>query len=78
MVGSNEARALTRKRIFVLGSWSRDAQQGNAREFLDGLHIKREQLAAVSVGIDEKDYISTIIGSLPFHLANFAAYRGPD
>lgn len=49
-----------------------------AREFLNGLHVKREELAAMGVDIDEKDYLSTITGSLSFHLANFASYRGAD
>ena len=41
--------------------------------FLDGLHTKREELASVGVTIDEKDYRSTIIKSLPTSLANFAS-----
>ena len=49
-----------------------------ACEFINGLHVKREELATVDVDIDEKDYLSTITSSLSFHLANFAAYRGVD
>ena len=40
---------------------------------MDGLHAKREELASVGVDIDEKDYRSTIISSLPIALANFAS-----
>ena len=52
--------------------------KGKAREFLNGLHVKREELAAMGVDIEEKDYLSTIIGSLHFHLTNFTAYRSAD
>ena len=57
---------------------SRWLNKGKACDFLDGLHVKREELAAVGMDIDENDYLSMIIGSLPFHLANFAAYCGAD
>jgi hypothetical protein len=43
------------------------------RHFLDGLWTKKEELAAISVTIDEKDYYSTIIKSLPISLANFTS-----
>jgi len=49
--------------------------KGKACEFLNGLHVKREQLAAMGVDIDEKNYISTIIGSLPFHLSQLTTAR---
>ena len=49
------------------------ADKGNVREFLDNLRVKREELASVGVDIDEKDYRSTIIASLPYSLANFAS-----
>jgi hypothetical protein len=51
---------------------SKCMDKGNAREFLDSLRVKREELAAVGVDIDEKDYRSTILASLPVALANFA------
>ena len=41
--------------------------------FLDSLQTKHEELAAVGVTIDETDYHSTIIKSLPSSLANFAS-----
>ena len=41
--------------------------------FLDFLCIKREELAQARVQINEKDYYSTNIKSLPFHLSNFAS-----
>ena len=43
------------------------------RHFLDGLRTKREELASVGVTINEKDYRSTIIKSLPTSLANFTS-----
>ena len=52
---------------------SKCSERGNVREFLDSLHVKREELASVGVDIDEKDYRSTIISSLPTALANFAS-----
>ena len=47
--------------------------KGDVRQFLDDLHVKREELATMGVEIDEKDYHSTIISSLPIHLSNFAS-----
>ena len=52
---------------------SKCPDKGNVREFLDNLRVKREELASVGVDIDEKDYRSTIISSLPIALANFAS-----
>jgi hypothetical protein len=52
---------------------SKCPKKGNVREFLDGLRVKREELATVGVDIDKKDYRSTIISSLPVPLANFAS-----
>jgi len=52
---------------------SRCPEKGNVREFLEGLHVKREELAQVGVDIENKDYLSTIVGSLPFALSNFAS-----
>jgi len=46
---------------------------GDIHQFLDNLHAKRDELAAVGVSIEEKDYHSTIIQSLPNHLASFAS-----
>jgi gag-polypeptide of LTR copia-type len=47
--------------------------KGSIREFLDSLQVKREELATYGVTIDDKDYRSTIISSLPAHLSNFAS-----
>jgi gag-polypeptide of LTR copia-type len=47
---------------------SRCPDKGNVREFLDGLCVKREELATFGVDIEIKDYCSTIIKSLPPHL----------
>ena len=52
---------------------SKCMDKGNVREFLDSLRVKREELAAVGVDIEEKDYRSTILSSLPIALANFAS-----
>jgi len=52
---------------------SKCPDKGNVRQFLDELHVKREKLATVGVDIDEKDYRSTIISSLPYSLANFVS-----
>lgn len=46
---------------------------GDVRQFLDDLRTKRDELAAVGVQIEEKDYRSTIIQSLPKYLASFAS-----
>jgi hypothetical protein len=46
---------------------------GDIRQFLDDLRTKRDELSAVGVQIEEKDYRSTIIQSLPHHLASFAS-----
>jgi hypothetical protein len=45
----------------------------NPREFLEGLRVKREELAQAGVMIEEKDYFSVIISSLPIGLSNFAS-----
>ena len=47
--------------------------KGNVREFLDSLRVKQEELAAVGVDIEEKDYRLTILSSLPIALSNFAS-----
>jgi hypothetical protein len=52
---------------------SRCPDKGNVRDFLDELRTKREELVQVGVDIDEKDYLSTIISSLPLSLSSFAS-----
>src|SRR6267154_535851 len=47
--------------------------RGDVRTFLDELRAKRDELSAVGVQIEEKDYRSTIIQSLLNHLASFAS-----
>ena len=44
--------------------------KGDIRQFLDDLCVKRKELATMGMEIDEKDYCSTIIASLPIHLSN--------
>ncbi|KIO11705.1 hypothetical protein M404DRAFT_20327 [Pisolithus tinctorius Marx 270] len=46
---------------------------GDIHQFLDDLCTKRDELAAIGVQIEEKDYCSTIIQSLPKYLASFAS-----
>ena len=52
---------------------SKCQDKANVWEFLDSLQVKREELAAVGVDIEEKDYRSTILSSLPISLANFTS-----
>ena len=52
---------------------SKCSKKGNIRQFLDDLRSKREELSSVGVDIDEKDYHSTIISSLPTFLSNFTS-----
>jgi hypothetical protein len=52
---------------------SRCPSNGDIRQFLDDLRAKRDELSAVGVQIEEKDYRSMIIQSLPGHLASFAS-----
>src|SRR6266540_2414307 len=52
---------------------SRCPEKGNVREFLEGLRVKREELAQVGVDIENKDYLLTIVASLPYALSNFAS-----
>jgi len=47
--------------------------KGNPREFLEGLRVKKEELAQAGVTVEEKDYFSIIISSLPYALSNFAS-----
>ena len=46
---------------------------GDVCTWLDSLCVKREELAQAGVDIDEKDYCSTIIKSLPPFLSNFSS-----
>jgi len=52
---------------------SKCPDKGNVQQFLDELRVKREELATVGVDINEKDYRSMIISSLPYSLANFTS-----
>ena len=45
----------------------------NPREFLESLRVKKEELSQAGVTIEEKDYLSVILSSLPFALSNFAS-----
>src|ERR1700678_2281432 len=54
---------------------SRCPERGNAKDFLRGLRLKKEELAQVGVKISDKDYSSTIISSLPDALSNFASMQ---
>ena len=52
---------------------SRCPERGNAKDFLRGLWLKKEELAQVGVTISDKDYLLTIILSLLDVLSNFAS-----
>jgi gag-polypeptide of LTR copia-type len=52
---------------------SKCPEKGNVHDFLDGLCVKKEELATYGVVIEAKDYHSKIITSLPNHLSNFAS-----
>jgi gag-polypeptide of LTR copia-type len=54
---------------------SKCPEKGDVCKFLDELQAKREDLASLDMDIDDKDYRSTIISSLPPHLANFASIQ---
>jgi hypothetical protein len=54
---------------------SRCPEKGNAKDFLQGLRLKKEELAQVGVKISDEDYLSTIISSLPDALSNFASMQ---
>ena len=45
----------------------------NPREFLENLRVKKEEFSQAGVTIEEKDYLSVILSSLPFALSNFAS-----
>ena len=47
--------------------------KGGVREFLEGLRLKKEELVQAGVEIEEKDYLSVILSSLPPAMANFAS-----
>ena len=54
---------------------SRCLEKGNVKDFLRGLRLKKEELVQVRVMISNKDYLSTIILSLPDVLSNFASLQ---
>jgi hypothetical protein len=47
-------------------------EKSNPRDFLEGLRVKKEELAQAGVDIDQRDYLSIVISSLPYDLSNFA------
>jgi hypothetical protein len=52
---------------------SKCPDKGDVHAWLDSLHVQKEELAQVGVAIDEKDFRSTIISSLPIYLSGFAS-----
>jgi hypothetical protein len=52
---------------------SKCPDKGDVRAWLDSLHVQKEELAQVGMDIDEKDFHSTIISSLPTYLSGFAS-----
>jgi len=65
------AYAQTELQAKFLASWC--SEKGNVRAFLNELQVRKEELVQVGVVIDNKDYLSTIISSLPIALSNFAS-----
>ena len=47
--------------------------KGGVREFLEGLRLKKEELSQARVVINEMDYLSVILSSLPPAMSNFAS-----
>ncbi|KAJ8507986.1 hypothetical protein ONZ45_g9696 [Pleurotus djamor] len=47
--------------------------KGNVKEFLENLRVRREELITMDVEINEIDYRSTIISSLPPNLSSYAS-----
>jgi len=68
-----EKGAFTQTDLRMHSLKSKCPDKGNVQQFLDELHMKQEELATVGVDIDENDYHSTIISSLPYSLVNFAS-----
>ncbi|KAI0037753.1 hypothetical protein FA95DRAFT_1506534, partial [Auriscalpium vulgare] len=52
---------------------SKCPNEGDVAVFMDDLRTRREELAAVGVDIEDADYRSTILASLPTYLSNFAS-----
>jgi len=52
---------------------SKFPEKTNVREFLNNLWVKKKELVMYGVDIEEKDYCSTIIKSLPPYLSAFAS-----
>jgi hypothetical protein len=48
-------------------------EKSNPRDLLEGLHVKKEELAQAGVDIDQRDYLSVVISSLPYGLSNFVS-----
>ncbi|KAJ8501985.1 hypothetical protein ONZ45_g11958 [Pleurotus djamor] len=63
--------AKTEMRASFLGMKCGD--KGDVREFLEGLRMKREELAMMGVIISDDDYRSTILQSLPTGISNFTS-----
>ena len=51
------------------------SDKANLREFLEGLRLKKEELAQAGVVVDKKNYFSVIISSLLMVLSNFASNK---
>ena len=63
--------AKTGLRVKFLGMKCMD--KGGVREFLEGLRLKKEELSQAGVAIEEADYLSVILSSLPPAMSNFAS-----
>ncbi|KZT27770.1 hypothetical protein NEOLEDRAFT_1021166, partial [Neolentinus lepideus HHB14362 ss-1] len=52
---------------------SKCSLKGNVRDFLEGLLMKKEELASIGVDISDKDLRATIVACLPEALSHFTA-----
>jgi hypothetical protein len=68
-----EKGAYTQTDLWTKFLESKCLDKGDVHTWLDSLHVQKEELAQVGVEIDEKDYCSTIISSLPIYLSSFAS-----
>ena len=73
MVYDTEKDAYMQTELWQKFLESKCQNMANVWEFLDSLQVKQEELTGVEVDIEEKDYHSTILSSLPISLANFTS-----
>ena len=65
--------AFTQTELHTKFMASKCLEKGNVRTWLEKLQTRKEELAKVGVNIDDKDFCSVIISSLPGYLSEFTA-----